>query len=448
MRIKLASAYYDVIQASNGTEALSIIDSEDPDLVMAGHTLSDMTGETFCQKIKASETGRDRPVLLIMPASDRAALVSALRCGADQVLFDTVSDPLLFSQVRALIRGQYISGQSFLQDNSGPEFGFSEPTTPFLSTLRIAIVADDRSLARQWQNDLRLPQQYKLSNHTPRSLMRDIEMRGAPDILMVGIDGQIPECGLQLLAAFCANSRSASTKVLAVITAGEDAVAAEALDLGANDVLLNGFTREEAEETMLRLTRLARRKHLADSMHSTVRNGLRAALIDPLTGLYNRRYAFPHLQKMAEEAAKASDPLAVMVADIDHFKQINDQHGHVAGDEILRRVTKRMAACLPGDALLARLGGEEFLIATPSTPGSEARQIARRLCDTIGNAPFNLPGATALIPVTISIGLSLGGGRTAQQTTSAMQLLEQADRALYGAKSDGRNQVMFSRPAA
>ncbi|MYM54761.1 diguanylate cyclase [Rhodobacteraceae bacterium GS-10] len=448
MRLKLASAYYDVVQASSGGEALAILDREDPDLVMVSGPLPDMSCESFCKVIRATETGRDRPLLLMLPRADRPTLISALRCGADQVLPATVSDQLLFSQLRALIRGQYSSEQAFLRDNSSPAFGFGEPTAPFLSGLKIAIVADDRSLARRWQSDLHLPDQFRLSNHTPRSLIRDIETQGNPDILMVGVDGQTPDCGLSLLAGFCANTRKRRSMVLAVITNGDDALAAEALDLGANDVLVNGFSAAEAEETMLRLTRLARRKHLADSLHSTLRKGLRDAMIDPLTGLYNRRYAFPYLQKMIEEAATGAAPLAVMVADLDHFKRINDQHGHVAGDDILRRVTNRMSACLPAGALLARLGGEEFLIAIPSMSDSEARLTARRLCDAIGDVPFTLPGAAAPIPVTISIGLSLGGGVNAQRPANAQQLMEQADRALYRAKSDGRNQVMFSRPAA
>ncbi|MEY8837662.1 GGDEF domain-containing protein, partial [Cribrihabitans sp. XS_ASV171] len=103
----------------------------------------------------------------------------------------------------------------------------------------------------------------------------------------------------------------------------------------------------------------------ADRVRSSVREGLRAAIRDPMTGLHNRRYALPALEALAREARAKGGMLAVMLADLDHFKRINDRHGHAAGDAVLIETARRLRNTLPGEALVARMGGEEFLLALP-----------------------------------------------------------------------------------
>ncbi len=195
-----------------------------------------------------------------------------------------------------------------------------------------------------------------------------------------------------------------------------------------------------------------RRKRIADQLRDTVRTGLKAAVSDPLTGLHNRRYAMPHLARVAEHAAATGRTFAVMVADLDHFKQINDIYGHASGDAVLVETARRLRESLRGVDLLARIGGEEFLIVMPATPFSEARVAASRLCRRIGEEAFSVPGAREPVHVTISIGVTMGGsgkpGGIPDSVPTANDLLDAADKALYEAKLQGRNQVNLARPAA
>ncbi|MFU8883513.1 MAG: GGDEF domain-containing protein, partial [Rhodobacterales bacterium] len=186
--------------------------------------------------------------------------------------------------------------------------------------------------------------------------------------------------------------------------------------------------------------------------------GLRAAVTDPLTGLYNRRYALPHLTRMTEQASRSGRRFAVMLADLDHFKAINDRFGHAAGDAVLVEVAHRLRSNLRAVDLVARIGGEEFLIALPDTDRTEARVAARRLCRIIAQDPFILPGKGQSTSMTVSIGVTMGhSGQPPERVIDpdcdiaadpVQQLLLQADKALYGAKACGRNQVTLSKPAA
>ncbi len=168
-------------------------------------------------------------------------------------------------------------------------------------------------------------------------------------------------------------------------------------------------------------------------------------MTDPLTGLHNRRYALPHLARIAERAQTAGRQFAVMVLDLDRFKSINDTWGHGAGDAVLIEVAERLKSNLRAVDLIARIGGEEFLIALPDTTLEAAQATAERLRRVVGDRPVPLPNGNGSIPVTLSIGLALGADPAAG---SVEDLIGLADRALLGSKADGRNQVKVGRSAA
>jgi len=138
-----------------------------------------------------------------------------------------------------------------------------------------------------------------------------------------------------------------------------------------------------------------------------------------------------------------------MVADLDFFKQVNDRHGHAAGDAVLCAVCDRLRASLKEGNLLARIGGDEFLIVTPTSDSDHARQTADDLCRALRQSPILLPGSDLPITVTISIGITLGQHRPGLPAPTVEGLLHEADRALYMAKAQGRNTVGFcARTAA
>jgi diguanylate cyclase (GGDEF)-like protein len=157
------------------------------------------------------------------------------------------------------------------------------------------------------------------------------------------------------------------------------------------------------------------------------------AATDELTDVLNRRALGAAAERELARARRNLRPLAVLALDLDHFKQINDEHGHGVGDRVLRECANRWRTVLRAQDLLGRLGGEEFCVVLPETDLDAARQVAERLRLAVAGAPLRAHAQT----VTTSIGLSLLDPTDARWD----DVLERADRALYQAKFDGRNRV-------
>jgi diguanylate cyclase (GGDEF)-like protein/PAS domain S-box-containing protein len=167
----------------------------------------------------------------------------------------------------------------------------------------------------------------------------------------------------------------------------------------------------------------------------------RLATIDGLTGALNRRQFMLEVGQRLREGALHASPLAMLILDLDHFKQVNDSRGHLAGDEVLRQVTATAMATLRHQDLFGRLGGEEFGVLLMDTDERGARELAERLRVAVEAMSIALADGGVIHP-TISIGGVQATARV-DALPSTVDLLTRADRALYHAKSSGRNRVVF-----
>ena len=156
---------------------------------------------------------------------------------------------------------------------------------------------------------------------------------------------------------------------------------------------------------------------------------------DPLTGLHNRRYFMQALQQQIRDAAQTGVPFAVAIIDVDNFKAINDRHGHLGGDAVLRQLVQQCCAHLRASDVFARIGGEEFALLLRDTDRAQALQCAERFRLAAQAQPVAMPQGPQ--PVTISIGLAL----FQQGMHHVDRLLRLADQALYVAKRNGKNRI-------
>jgi diguanylate cyclase (GGDEF)-like protein len=186
-------------------------------------------------------------------------------------------------------------------------------------------------------------------------------------------------------------------------------------------------------------------EHLAAVTALCVENALNQerlkldGLTDPLTGIANRRFYERRLEEELDRWRRSQQPLAVLLVDVDHFKRINDSHGHQVGDRVLRRVAAVIGAQLRAADVLARYGGEEFALLLPQTGEAQALGIAERIRQQV--ARDGGVGQAQGQEVTVSVGVSSLGSECGGREVSSEALLESADQALYDAKRAGRNRV-------
>lgn len=219
--------------------------------------------------------------------------------------------------------------------------------------------------------------------------------------------------GLQLIGE--AAARGCATPIIFLTAESAERVDLDALEAGALDYLVKGEMTPGLLERSLRY---------ALRLGATLADLRRLATRDALTGLFNRREFDRILEEEAGRARRLGQPLGLVLADVDHFKRINDTRGHAAGDAALRVVAERFVAAVRGVDRVARMGGDEIAAILPATDAAGALEAAGRICAAAAEAGF---------PV------SAGAASLVGEACSAAALLSAADRALYAAKDEGRN---------
>ncbi|HWO24441.1 MAG TPA: GGDEF domain-containing protein [Kofleriaceae bacterium] len=159
-------------------------------------------------------------------------------------------------------------------------------------------------------------------------------------------------------------------------------------------------------------------------------------IVDALTGAHNKRYFLEFLEREIARCARYHRPLSLLMFDIDHFKAINDKHGHLTGDYVLREMSRRLLHRVRREELLARYGGEEFAAVLPETDLNGARKFGEQIRRLVSDQPFEYEGDT--FPVTVSVGIACVEG----QDTDVPTFIKIADENLYRAKREGRNRVI------
>ncbi|MCV2868791.1 diguanylate cyclase [Defluviimonas sp. WL0002] len=441
LKVILSSALYETLQATNGDDAIALAQQMQPDLIILDVDLAGINGIEMCGRLKANPLTRDIPVVMIAAQKDHARKIKSLRAGAAEVFAKPIDDSLLLARLRSLLRARETERELGCRLAQGTLPGLAEGAAGFVAQAHVAIVAALPNSVQSLHRDLSRATSDHISLMAEEAAIGLAAENRVPDVFLVVTDAGRPERTLRLISDLRSRPATRKSALCAVVPAGSGALGAIALDLGADDLV---ELPAEATELALRLSSLVRRKRQGDRMRISIADGLRLSVLDPLTGLHNRRYAMPQLHRIREHARQSGRDYAVMVLDIDRFKTINDTFGHAAGDTVLVQIAERLRANLrPGDTL-ARIGGEEFVVASADTPLPAARALAERIRHAIEERPFALTDGRS-IGVTLSVGLAIGA---AGAGPSVDVLLESADRALFKSKSEGRNQVTVHRTAA
>ncbi|MBR9981771.1 MAG: diguanylate cyclase [Desulfatitalea sp.] len=247
------------------------------------------------------------------------------------------------------------------------------------------------------------------------------------------LDWMMPRMsGLEVVRRVRALETERPPYLLMLTTKGEKADIIAGLDAGANDYLAKPF---DAGELRARVAVGCRMIEMQEALIESRQALSYQATHDSLTGMYNRRAILDQLRKELDRAARNGEAVSIGMCDIDHFKRINDTHGHQTGDEVLCAFGRILQEGIRPYDSAGRMGGEEFLVIAPVRPGRMAMTVFERLRRALADTPIETRSGPISISISIGVASATVGG-------SVDRLLAAADAALYQAKARGRNRVV------
>lgn len=430
---KLEAQYHTVLLAENGPQALEIAKAKDPEIILLDVMMPGMDGYEVCRRLKADPVTNHIPVVMVTALSDTEDRVRGLDAGAEDFLTKPIDDFVLNSRVNALIRYNTVTSELRQREASGLRSGAMESVDgeEVDRPARVFVIDDNPRTSARVAGILRD------AGHKVMTLLEAGDMgelaTERTDVLLLSLLSKSFD-PLKLCAHFKSSDVTRAVSILLICDPLERAKAVKGLEIGASDMIMAPIDRQEL---LARIRTQTRRTRYVEILRERVDRGLELSVIDQLTGLYNRRYMNNQLQQLMHRAVMGGKPLSVMMLDIDHFKPINDTHGHQAGDEVLQELADRLRQNIRPMDVPCRPGGEEFLVILPETPGELAMAAAERVRRAIAAEPFLVMSETKEIRVTVSAGVSSLLG--AHDTIADM--MKRADTALYQAKSGGRNRV-------
>jgi two-component system cell cycle response regulator len=437
LEAKLTSEYYDVITARDGFEALNQAKAHKPDIILLDVMMPGMDGFETCKKIKEDPEISHIPVVMVTALSEKSDRLKGLDAGADDFLTKPINDMALFARVKSLVRIKMLLDELRLRDKTSTQMGI-ESNMQMLSDVsgaRVMLLDDDsvqgkQIVAKMTESGLVTEWVQESEQALPKATEGNFDA-----IVISTMLGDAD--GLRLASQIKSQEEVRNVPLVVLVDEDDSRLMYKALELGINDYLTVPVDRNEM---VARVRTQIRRKRYQEALRSNYQKSISMAVTDGLTGLYNRHYLNTHLDNMVQQSIKNNKPLALMIMDMDHFKMVNDTHGHDAGDMVLKQLAGIIIRAVRSTDLAARFGGEEFVILMPETDAQAAMTTASRVREQVEATPFKINAQGDTISKTISIGVAT----LMPQGDTSEALMKRADSVLYEAKHGGRNQVKIA----
>jgi two-component system, cell cycle response regulator len=436
LEARLTAEYFEVVTASSGPEALAICETADIDVVLLDVMMPDMDGFEVCRRLKDNPRTHHVPVLMITALDQPSDRVKGLEAGADDFLTKPVDDMQLMARVKSLVRLKSLTDELRSRAMTGQQIAIEDALRAMdkITTNAGSILLVDTDGRHAERIRAYLTPEHK------------VDVLTQPADAVFQVTGERYELALVAMSLtdfdplrVCSQIRTLEhTRTLPIILMADETDrprVVRALDLGVNDFIMRPVERHELAA---RVRTQIRRQRYGLELRQSVNNTMAMAVTDDMTGLYNRRYFDRHLGVMLGKAQSQERDMAVMLLDIDHFKAVNDTYGHDIGDAVLREFSLRLKRNIRGVDLACRFGGEEFVVLMPDTDYRQAEAVAERVLQSIAERGFEV-GAGRPLSVTVSAGVALNESLS----DTPEMLIKRADVALYRAKREGRNRVVF-----
>jgi len=434
LEARLSAEYFDVLTASSGQEALDICARERIDVVLLDVMMPGMDGFAACRRLKSDPRTHHIPVVLVTALDQFSDKVRGLEGGADDFLTKPVDEIALITRVKNLARLKTLTDEMLMRALTGRQMGINEDAA-LLKALseeggRILLVDDDARAVSRMVSWLSAVHSVATAS-TPEAALRELANEEF-DLMIVSLSLANADA-LRLCSQTRSMDATRHLPIILLVEPGNEARLLRGLDMGINDYIMRPI---DENELLARVKTQVKRKRYSDHLRNRLEESIEASVIDALTGLHNRRYMETHLSTLVEEARRSGRALSVLLADIDHFKHVNDTYGHDVGDAVLREFAARFRRNTRGIDLACRYGGEEFLIIMPDTDMERAYQVGERLRVSIAADAFPVRQGLG-IPLTASVGVATL--ECADDTPETV--FRRADIALFDAKRCGRNRV-------
>ena len=435
LEARLSAEYFQVTSAYSGAEALEVCAQGHIDIVLLDVMMPEMDGFEVCRRLKSDPRTQHIPVVMVTALDQVSDRVKGLESGADDFLNKPVDDTQLLARVKSLVRLKGLTDELRARAVTGQQIAIEEAARA-MDTIksdggRILLIDTDEKGAERLAS-------YLAPQHHTVSVLTD------PTDVVFAVSGSDFELALvstrlgtlDPLRVVSQLRTIERTRLIPIILVAEEAdrpMVVRGLDLGVNDFILRPVERHELAA---RVKTQIRRHRYGVELRESVSSTMQLAVVDELTGLYNRRYFDRHLGLMFTKAQQQGRHMSLMMIDLDHFKSVNDTHGHGAGDDVLKEFALRLQRNIRGVDLACRYGGEEFVVLMPDTDASVAGSVAERVRSAVADRLFTIDDEETLA-LTVSAGIASIGNDDA----SPEALLKRADNALYEAKHKGRNRV-------
>ncbi len=426
---------YDVLKAYDGEEALNVISREHPDLILLDIMMPKIDGYRVLEILKSSANTRDIPVILITALNSVEDKVRGMEAGADEFLNKPVNKFELHARVKSLLRLKEYQEQ--LSTHANTESSFLRHTSEdepvrHLDKPCILLVEDnekDAFLIRSILNN----QQYTFINATTGEEALEVMKHNPIDLIL--LDVLLPNMnGFEVCSRLKEVDSTKNIQILMITCLDDLSSKIKGIDSGADDYLVKPLNRQELE---VRVKALIRKKEYLDKLSAKYENALSAAITDKLTGLYNHTYFKHYLGLEIKRSQRQDQQVALIMIDVDNFKQFNDTLGHMAGDAVLKEIASLIKKSIRDIDFAARYGGEEFSVIIPNAHRQCATLVAERIRRAIGTYEFSNTFSPGISTITVSQGVAI----FPKDALTMNDLIQKADTELYRAKREGKNCV-------
>ena len=437
----LTSKPYDLTIAASGREALAKINEQLPDIILLDIMMPDMDGYEVTKLLKNNPETRDIPIILITALTDYQSKIKGLEAGADEFLNKPVQAEELLTRIQSLLRMKEYHDR--LSSKANIEKSFTNKidilNAEKRSSQEVVLLVEDSSEEQALFASHLADQPYRLLIAANGKEALALVENERIDCLLIDI--LLPDMdGFTICKKIQDDEAYRHIQTVGITSAEDLSLKIRGIEAGFDDYLIKpvNFT-----ELKVRIKALLKKKAYIDQLQNKYHAVFQQAISDSLTGLYNNAYCKHFLKIDLQKAKRQGYPISLIMADLDNFKQVNDEYGHITGDLVLKEVATIMTKTIRLTDVAARYGGEEFALILPYTDPDDAIILAERILAAIRAHSFTVNKTTLDFKLTISLGLASYPDHAASMT----ELFERADQALYKAKEQGKDCWTIFQPS-